>query len=78
MPHLFFHCTGPGELLVDHHGTSVSNQSEARERALSMARFIMDQAFGVEDFSEWQIYVGDEEDDEVLVVPFTAAAPTLH
>jgi len=37
MPHLFFHCTGPGELLVDHHGTSVSNQSEARERAVLLA-----------------------------------------
>jgi hypothetical protein len=78
MTHLYFHCAAPGELLIDHRGTSVSDLSEARERAVAVARFIMDGAFGVEDFSQWQIYVGNDEDDEVLVVPFAAVLPTLH
>jgi hypothetical protein len=35
-------------------------------------------SFGIADFSDWLIYVGDAEDDEVLLVPFTATLPTLH
>jgi len=78
MTHLFFHCAAPGEVLVDHRGRAVSDLSEAREHALAVARSIMDGAFGVADFSEWKIYVGDDEDEEVLVLPFTCLAPTLH
>jgi hypothetical protein len=78
MTHLYFHCAAPGEVLIDARGTSVSDLSEAREHAATVARFIMDGAFGVEDFSEWQIYVGNDEDDEVLVLPFAAVLPTLH
>ena len=78
MAHLYFHCSGPGEVLVDHHGTSVSSLSEARDHALAIARFIIDGAFGIESFSEWKVYVGTEDDEEVLVVPFACLTPTLH
>ncbi len=43
-----------------------------------MARSIVESAFGVHDFSEWLIYVGDEDNEEMLLVPFTAVLPTLH
>ena len=52
--------------------------SEAREHALSLARSIVENAYSFRDFSQWQVYVGDEDDDEILLVPFTAALPTLH
>jgi hypothetical protein len=35
-------------------------------------------SFGIDDFSEWLIYVGDEDDEQVLLVPFAATHPTLH
>ena len=78
MTHLFFHCTGPGEILIDRVGTKVLDISEAREHALALARSLVESAYGLRDFSQWQVYVGDEDDDEILLVPFAAALPTLH
>jgi hypothetical protein len=45
---------------------------------LALARCVIENAHGLRDFSQWQVYVGDEDDDEILLVPFTAALPTLH
>jgi len=78
MTHLYFHCTGPDEVLVDRFGIDVSDLAEARDYALEMARSIVESAYGQRDFSEWLVYVSDEDDDEMLLVPFTAALPTLH
>jgi hypothetical protein len=78
MTHLFFHCTAPGEVLVDRRGIIVSDLAEAREHALAIARIVMDGAYGCQDFSEWSVYIGDDEDEELLLVPFAAAMPTRH
>jgi hypothetical protein len=78
MTHLFFHCTGPDEILLDRRGAEVVDLEEAREYALALARYIVESTWGEQDFSQWLIYVSDEEDDEMLTVPFTAALPTLH
>ena len=78
MTPLFFHCTGPGEILIDRVGTVVLDLCEARDHALALARALVENAYGLRDFSQWQVYVGDEDDEEILLVPFTAALPTLH
>ena len=78
MTHLYFHCTGPNEILIDRMGTEVLDLAEAREHAVALARCLIENAYGVRDFSQWHVYVGDEDDDELLLVPFTAALPTLH
>ena len=78
MTRLYFHCAGPDELLIDTRGTDVLDLSEARHRALTLARSIVENAYGMKDFSEWLVYVGDDEDDEVLLVSFEDAMPTLH
>jgi hypothetical protein len=78
MTRLYFHCAGPNELLVDNQGADVLDLAEARRRALMLARSIVEHAYGVKDFSEWLVYVGDDEDEEVLLVSFMDAMPTLH
>ncbi|MFE1601081.1 DUF6894 family protein [Methylobacterium sp. ID0610] len=78
MTHLYFHCGHTGELLLDYRGAEVTDLTEARDRALAVARSIMETAYGHEDFSDWFVCVGDEEDEELLRVPFSSALPTLH
>jgi hypothetical protein len=78
MTHLFFHCTGPGEVLVDCQGVDVLDLDEARDHALSVARSIVEDNFGRGDFSEWIVFVFDEDEDEMLTIPFRAVLPTLH
>ncbi len=78
MTHLYFHCTGPSDILIDRIGTAVLDLEDAREHALTLARTLVESAYGVQDFSQWQVYVGDEDNEEMLLVPFTAVLPTLH
>jgi hypothetical protein len=78
MTHLYFHCTGPGEVLVDCQGIDVLDLEEARDHALSVARSIVEENFGRGDFSEWIVFVFDEDEDEMLTIPFKAVLPTLH
>jgi hypothetical protein len=78
MMRLYFHCACPGEVVIDRHGSDVIDLAEARDQAIAIARLIVESAYGACDFSEWLIYVGDEDDDEMLLVPFTAALPTVH
>jgi hypothetical protein len=78
MTRLYFHCTGPGEILIDRTGTDVLDLTEARDHALVLARCLVENAYGIRNFSEWQVYVGDEDNEEILLVPFAAVLPTLH
>jgi hypothetical protein len=75
---LYFHCAGPDEVLVDHFGAEIVDLEEAEDRALAIARFIVESAFGEHDFSDWHVYVSNEDDDEVLLISFAAAMPTIH
>jgi hypothetical protein len=78
MFHLYFHCAGSGGIHLDHRGIDIVSLAEARDYAIAVARSVMASAYGVDDFSDWLIYVADEEDEEVLLVPFASALPTLH
>jgi hypothetical protein len=78
MIHLYFHCTGPGGVLVDNQGAEVLDLIEARDRALMVARAIVESTYGVHDFSKWLVYVSDKEDEEMLLVSFRDVLPTLH
>ena len=78
MTFMYFHCAGPGEVLIDRCGTEIVDLGEARDHALAIARFLVESAYGERDFSDWHVYVSDEDDDEILFVSFTAALPTLH
>ncbi|WP_262272848.1 MULTISPECIES: DUF6894 family protein [Microvirga] len=78
MFYLYFHCAGPGEILIDRHGAEVLDLIEARDRALSLARALVEKAYGARDFSDWHVYVSDEDDDEMLLIPFSDVMPTLH
>src|SRR3954451_4676853 len=78
MTRLYFHCASTDDLHLDSCGLEVQDLAEAREHALALARSVMAGSFGIDDFSEWLIYVGDEDDEQVLLVPFAATHPTLH
>jgi hypothetical protein len=78
MIHLYFHCAGPGGVLVDKQGAEVVDLIEARDRALMLARSIIESAYGVHDFSQWLVFVSDGEDEEMLLVSFEDVLPTLH
>src|SRR3954453_4110680 len=78
MTRLYFHCASTDDLHLDSCGLEVQDLAEAREHALALARSVMAGSFGIDDFSEWLIYVGDEDDEQVLLVPFAATLPTLH
>ena len=78
MAHLYFHCTNSDDVLVDHTGTEMLDLADARDHALTLARSIVAAAYGIHDFSDWCVYVGDEENEEVLTIPFTSALPTVH
>ena len=78
MTRLYFHCASADDLHLDAHGHEVQDLADAREHALAIARSVMAGSFGIEDFSEYLIYVGDEDDEQVLLVPFASTLPTLH
>ena len=75
---LYFHCANGDDVIVDHRGTQVGDVHEAREHAVALARSIVTAAFGIHDFSDWLVYVGDEDNEEVLSVPFSSVLPTVH
>ncbi len=78
MTRLFFHCKSPDDLLLDLCGSEIQDLAEAKDRALAVARMLMSSAYGIDDFAGWFICVGDEQDEEVMRVPFALALPTLH
>jgi hypothetical protein len=78
MFYLYFHCAGPGEILIDRNGTEVLDLIEARDQAVTLARALVESAYGTRDFSDWHVYVSDEDDDEMLLIPFSAVMPTIH
>ncbi|HEV2565770.1 MAG TPA: hypothetical protein VGU19_11875 [Microvirga sp.] len=78
MFHLYFHCAGPGEILIDRQGAEVLDLIEARDRALTLARAFVEKAYGMRDFADWHVYVSDDDDDEVLLIPFSDVMPTIH
>lgn len=78
MFHVYFHCAGPGEVLIDHNGVEVLDLMEARDRARALARILLEEAYGTRDFTDWHVYVSDEDDEEMLLIPFSDVMPTLH
>ena len=78
MFYLYFHCAGPGEILIDRDGSEVLDLIEARDRALSLARILVEGAYGTRDFTDWHVYVSDEDDEEMLLIPFADVMPTIH
>ena len=78
MFYLYFHCAGPGEVLIDRDGAEVLDLMEARDRARALARILLEEAYGTRDFTDWHVYVSDEDDEEMLLIPFSDVMPTLH
>jgi len=78
MFYLYFHCAGPGEILIDREGAEVLDLIEARDRARDLARVFVEKAYGTRDFSDWHVYVSDEDDEEMLLIPFSEIMPTIH
>src|SRR3954468_13404720 len=60
MTRLYLHCASADDLHLDAHGREVQDLAEARDHAVALARAVMAGSFGIADFSEWLIYVGDE------------------
>src|SRR3954451_1279745 len=63
MTRLYFHCASADDLHLDSCGLEIQDLAEARDHALAVARSVMAGSFGIADFSEYLIYVGDEEDE---------------
>jgi hypothetical protein len=78
MTHLYFHCRTADEIILDRRGAEVRDLKDARERAVGLVQGMMAQALGVASFRDWHIHVADEEDEEVLSVPFATVLARLH
>ena len=77
MTQVFFHCSNPRKVFLDHHGAVVSDLAEAREHATRLVESFTNQR-SVEDWRDWVMHVNDDQGDELFVVPFTFVLGKSH
>ena len=77
MAHIYFHCASPAGLLLDRHGYTVEDLTEARERAACVVHAFISAA-GPEDWRDWTLHVSDDEGEEILLVPFVSVLGRPH
>ena len=77
MAQIYFHCSNTQAVLMDRHGTSVSDLIEACEEATSRVRSLIASA-SLEDWRDWALHVIDEDGDEIFVLPFASLLGKAH
>ena len=77
MTQVFFHCSTPKKVFLDHRGAVVNDLAEARDHATRLVQSLTNER-RVEDWRDWVMHVNDAEGDELFVVPFTFVLGRLH
>jgi uncharacterized protein DUF6894 len=77
MARVYFHYSNSDGVCVDQRGTSVNNFTEMCDQA-ARAVLSLIAGQGPEDWRDWTLYVSDELNDEILVVPFSSMLGKLH
>jgi Domain of unknown function (DUF6894) len=77
MAQVYFHCSGPGRVLVDHSGADVGDLTEAREYAARVVQSLIATP-SPEDWRLWSLQISDDLGDEVFVVPFVSNLSEPH
>ncbi len=77
MARVYFHYSNSDGVCVDQRGTAVGNLFEAHERAAWAVRSLI-AGPGPEDWRDWTLYVSDDLDNEILVLPFASMLGRFH
>ena len=77
MAQVFFHCSSPAEVLLDHAGREVEDLVEARERAVGMVQTFIGQP-GPQDWRDWVLHASDRDGEEIFVMPFASVLGRPH
>ena len=78
MAQFYFHCASTQQILRDRSGYDLVDLVEARQRASGIVRRVIKTGSARDDWRDWVIVVTDEEDDEMLVVPFSDVIGRPH
>ncbi|MCP3460222.1 MULTISPECIES: hypothetical protein [unclassified Bradyrhizobium] len=77
MVQVYFHCSNTDGMLIDRHGTAVSNLTEARDRAAQIMHSMI-MVPGDEDWRDWILHVSDDDGEEIFDVPFSSVLGKPH
>jgi hypothetical protein len=77
MTQVYFHYTSPEKAFIDGRGAEVDDLVEARDRATSVVRSLVE-GRGLEDWRSWVMHVNDELGEELFVVPFAFVLGKPH
>ena len=78
MAQFFFHCTSSEKVLMDRSGYDLPDLTEVRHRASGIMRRCLETGAVDGDCRDWLMHVVDEEDEEVLILPFSEVIGRLH
>ena len=77
MTQVFFHCSTPKKVFLDHHGAVVNDLAEARDHATRLVQSFTNERT-LEDWRDWVMHVNDDQGDELFIVPFTFVLGKSH
>ena len=78
MAHFYFHCSNSQQILRDLSGYDLVDLVEARQRASGIIRRVIETGSARGDWRDWAVVVTDDEDEEMLVVPFSDVIGRPH
>ncbi len=77
MAQVYFHCSGPGRVLMDQCGADVGDLTEAREYGARVVQSLITIP-SPEDWRQWSLQVRDDLGGEIFVVPFVSILGKPH
>ena len=77
MAHVFFHCAGSDELVLDRRGSEVEDLSEAHACGMRVMNALMSNRDG-HDWRDWTLHASDEEGDEIFLMSFASLLGKPH
>jgi hypothetical protein len=77
MAHVFFHCAGSDELVLDRRGSEVEDLSEAHACGMRVMNALMSNR-DAHDWRDWTLHASDEEGDEIFLMSFASLLGKPH
>ena len=77
MAHVYFHCAGANELLLDRRGSEVEDWSDARACGTRVMASLINNR-GAQDWRDWTLHVSDEDGDEIFLMSFATLLGKAH
>jgi len=77
MAQVYFHCSSAHGVMLDRRGTDVEDLRDVRSYAVRFVRSLVDSPSS-EDWRNWVLDIRDEEDGELLVIPFASLLGRSH